>query len=129
MQFRAFVLAALASALLSAANVAANPTVHLVDGEIQAEAVALEARSACDDATEIDIKFDINLDGDTFAKCNNVNYQTWKASSTPSDFNWCRTELFACSGTHFSGVCNRASAYCEAARQYCATLGGDFVCY
>ncbi|EED82820.1 predicted protein [Postia placenta Mad-698-R] len=121
MQFRAFVVMALASTLLSAANVGANPTVRIVD-------TTLAARSACDDADEIDIKFDIGLDGDTFATCKNVNWNTWEASSTPGDFNWCRTEWTRCSGTHRSGVCNRGSKFCEAARQYCAKLGGSFSC-
>ncbi|KAF9806039.1 hypothetical protein IEO21_08829 [Rhodonia placenta] len=131
MQLRAFILVALSGVLLPAANVAANPTVHLASAfaPTQADTAALQARGACDGATEIDIKFDVNLDGETFAKCNNVNYQTWKASTTPGDFAWCRTEWTKCSGTHSSGVCNRANVFCEAARQYCSTLKGDFICY
>lgn len=57
----------------------------ILSGEVQADSAALAARSGCDVASEIDIKFDIGLDGDTFATCNNVNWNTWEASTTPGD--------------------------------------------
>ncbi|EED82819.1 predicted protein [Postia placenta Mad-698-R] len=131
MQLRAFILVALAGVLLPAANVAANPTVRLVDGEThadQADIAALEARRKCSDVDYIDIKFDYS--GKTFAICANVFYQTWLDASTPSFFSWCGTESFLCDRAKYSGVCNMANVLsCEVASQYCASLGGNMYCF
>ncbi|OAQ26837.1 hypothetical protein K457DRAFT_78719 [Linnemannia elongata AG-77] len=92
---------------------------------------ALVKRSACSDASYIDVAFDVNFDGARFAVCNNVPINNWSQSSTPSDFNWCRKEWTKCSSydaTHVSAVCNRATVFCKAAEDYCKTLGGVFSC-
>ncbi|KDQ62853.1 hypothetical protein JAAARDRAFT_119813, partial [Jaapia argillacea MUCL 33604] len=85
--------------------------------------------STCNNPIQIDISFDVSWDGIRFARCLNVPIGNWDASSTPSDFAYCRKEFARCSlynPSHASGVCVRSNAFCRAAQQYCATLKGDF---
>lgn len=77
----------------------------------------------------IDIDFDINLDGATYAYCDGANKKTWTDSSTPGNFNWCRTELIVSSNRNTgrtSGICNSNDEQCSGARAYCTRIGGTY---
>ncbi|KDQ53536.1 hypothetical protein JAAARDRAFT_137075, partial [Jaapia argillacea MUCL 33604] len=83
---------------------------------------------SCGYATQVDIKFDVNLDGPTFATCRNV--PVGNIGSTPKDFAYCKPEFTRCSPydkTHTSRVCVRNTAFCKAAQEYCTKLKGKYV--
>ncbi|KDQ53535.1 hypothetical protein JAAARDRAFT_197343 [Jaapia argillacea MUCL 33604] len=130
MQPAALVFAAMAfsASFANSVAVASDNSAVKIRADNDAAGNATEA-SSCGYAKQVDVKFDVNFDGPTFATCRNVPIANYDASSTPYDFAYCKPEFTRCSpydSSHGSRVCVRNNVFCRAAELYCAKLKGDY---